>query len=95
MFSEFVTNILVTRKCTNVNLATIEWEDHLNKQHLYWTNIFKVSLNITLDTKRKECQNKYLMHRISNNQFQFKCKLKSHNICVFCSVCLESNKLMF
>ena len=95
MFSEFVTNILVARKCPNVNLATIIWKYHLYKQHFYWTNIFKASLNITVDTKRKEFQYKYYMHKISNNQFQFKCQLKSHNICDFCSMCLESNTLTF
>jgi len=55
-FSRFVTNVLVTRKCPNVNLATIKWEDHLNKQRLYWLNIFKASLNITVDTKLGEFQ---------------------------------------
>ena len=46
-----MTNILVTRKCPNINLATIKWEDHLNKQQFHWPNIFKASLNITVDTK--------------------------------------------
>jgi len=35
------------------------------------------------------------MHRIPNNRFLFICKLKSHNICDFCSMCLDSNKHMF
>ena len=32
------------------------------------------------------------MHRIPNNRFLYKCKLKSHNICDFCSMCLDANK---
>ena len=94
-FSKFVTNTLVASKCPNVNVATIKWENHFGNENVNWPNIFKVPFYITVDTKLREFQYKYLMHKIPNNQFLFKCKLKSHNICDFCNMCIDSNYHMF
>ena len=94
-FSKFVTKTLVESKCPNVNLATNKWDNHFGNENVNWPKIFKAPLYISVDTNLREFQYKYLMHKIPNNQFLFKCKLKSHNICDFCNMCIDSNYHMF
>jgi len=48
--------------CKTIIHITIKWEDHLKNQQLYWPNIFKASLNTTVDTKLREFQYKYLKY---------------------------------
>jgi len=86
---------LVASKCHNVNLATNKWDNHFGNENVNWPNIFNAPLYITVDTKLREFQYKYLMHKIPNNQFLFKCKPKSHNIYDFCNMCIDSNYQMF
>lgn len=70
-------------------------QDLQNHREINRQEIFLAPLNITNDTKLREFQYKYLMHKIPNNQFLFKCKLKNYNICDFCNMCIDSNRHMF
>ncbi len=73
----------------------IKWEEELNNQNIEWKYIFSLPYKITICTKLRAFQYKYLMRIIPNNSFLFKCKIKPSNLCEFCHMTIDSNKHMF
>ena len=90
----FIYNILL-KKITNIqSVQETKWEDKLSSE-LDWKNIFRQILKITIDTKLRSFQYKYLMHIVPNNEKLFKYGMIESSLCDFCNSSTESNIHLF
>ena len=93
-FSKFFYVKLIEAK-RPVNKTTIKWDKELSDDNIDWKNTFMQPIKLTIDTKLREFQYKYLMHKIPNNKFLLKCGFTTHSLCDFCNMNIETNKHLF
>ena len=94
-FSKFFYVKLVEAKRPVVNKAQTKWNDEFSNNDIDWSDTFRQPMKLTIDTRLREFQYKYLMRIIPNNQFLLKCSLTTHSLCDFCGMNIETNKHMF
>ena len=93
-FSKFFYVKLVEAK-RPLNKQVIKWNEDFSDNTIDWKTIFIQPLKVTIDTKLRDFQYKYLMRIIPNNQYLLKCGLTTHSLCDFCSMHIETNKHLF
>jgi len=90
----FVYNTILEKK-THVQInQESKWEATLST-HLNWKNIFGQIINITIDTKLRSFQYKYIMPIVPNNEKLFKYGMIESSLFNFCSTSSESNIHLF
>jgi hypothetical protein len=60
-----------------------KWKVTLNNQNINQRTIFSQPIKLTIDTKLRNFQYKYLMHILQKNTFLHKCNLVSTTLCDF------------
>ena len=60
-----------------------------------WNIIHTQPFNLTIDTKLREFQYKYILNIVPNNSFLYKCHLTQSNLCDFCNMYIDSTIHMF
>ena len=84
--------ILIKRKRPNNPKYQLKWSI---PENLNWENIHRQPFHVTIYTKLREFQYKYLMNIIPNNAFLYKCKIVNSNLCDFCNMFIDSSQHMF
>ena len=92
--SKYVYNSLVKRKLDTHRKQENKWEQKLDKS-INWNATFTNIFQITIDTKLRAFQYKYLMHIVPNNKYLFRCGLVESNLCNFCNMSIETNEHLF
>ena len=85
---------MLLQKKTITQNQEIKWNDALTTD-LNWKKIYVQIINITIDTKLRSFQYKYLMHILPNNKQLFKYGMIESSLCDFCSMTTESNIHLF
>lgn len=86
----FIYTMLIQKKTTTNNHQENKWEAELSG-NFEWKNIFHQIINITIDTKLRSFQYKYLMRILPNNEKLFKYNMVESMLCDFCNSAPESN----
>ena len=68
-----------------------KWKETLNNQNINQRTIFNQPIKLTIDTKLRNFQYKYLMHILPKNSFLHKCNLVQSTLCDFCNMHIETN----
>ena len=92
--NQYAYNAQIKRKLEPQRKHENKWEQILSKS-ITWNAIFTNVFNITIDTKLRAFQYKYLMHIVPNNKYLFKCGLVESNLCNFCNRSVETNEHLF
>jgi len=74
----------------SINNQENKWEATLSSS-FNWKTIFGQTMKITIDTKLRSFQYKYLMNIVPNNEKLFKYGMIESSLCDFCSTRPESN----
>jgi len=72
-----------------------KWKVTLNNQNINQRTIFSQPIKLTIDTKLRNFQYKYLMHILPNNTFLHKCNLVPSTLCDFCHMHTETDIHVF
>ena len=86
---------LIKQKIPNKPKYKIKWSTNHPIEDIEWEIILTQSYNITIDTKLREFQYKYLMNIIPDNSFLHKCHLVQSSLCDFCTMHPDSIYHMF
>ena len=91
---KFIYNVLIKNKIPPGNNHENKWQQCFSTE-LNWEMIFNQVNRVTIDTKLRSFQYKYLMHIVPNNEKLFKYGLVEASTCDFCRMSVESNKHLF
>lgn len=92
---KLIYTILTKKSKPEIIKQAKKWENNLSLVDINWKKIFTQPIRITIETKLREFQYKYLMHIIPNNNFLFKCNIVASQLCDFCTMHNDSNFHMF
>ena len=72
-----------------------KWEHTFQDENLNWNKIHSLPFSCTIDSKLRNFQYKYIMRIIPTNKLLLKFKIKTTNLCDFCSMFIETLDHLF
>jgi hypothetical protein len=73
----------------------LKWNQTFKEENLNWNKIHSLPFISTIDAKLRNFQYKYIMRIIPTNKLLLKFKIKSTNLCDFCSMSIETLDHLF
>lgn len=88
-------NMLVKEKKPKIIKQVTAWNNELNNENINWKLVFLTPITLTIETKLRAFQYKYLMNILPNNTYLLKISIASTAMCDFCCTLLETIEHMF
>jgi len=92
---KYMYETFIKQKVPNEIKSQTKWATQLTYENINWKEIYLLPIKLTIDTKLREFQFKFLHQIIPTNTFLFKCNIVSSSLCEFCNSNPDSIAHMF